>query len=60
MLPENITAILTRNEVWQGEAATEPYEAGWAREGILFVRALKRPTGPQPVARVQISADGMH
>ena len=29
-----------RNELWQDAAATEPYEAGWAREAIFFVRAL--------------------
>jgi len=60
MLPENITAVVARNERWTGAAATEPYEAGWAREVVIFVRALKAPTGALPVARVQISADGMH
>ncbi|MCR4268491.1 hypothetical protein [Nitratireductor sp. ZSWI3] len=60
MLPENITAILARNERWTGSAATEPYEAGWAREAVIFVRALKPPVGDQPVARVEISPDGMH
>ncbi|MHA6298795.1 hypothetical protein [Devosia sp. CAU 1758] len=60
MLPENITAILARNELWQGSTASEPYEAGWAKEAILFVRALKQPEGPRPLARVQISADGMN
>lgn len=60
MLRENITAVLARNEVWTGAAATEPYEGGWALEAVIFVRALKPPVGPQPQARVQISADGMH
>lgn len=60
MLPENITAILARNERWTGKAASEPYEAGWAREAIVFVRALKEPTGSQPTVRVEISPDGMH
>lgn len=59
MLPENITAILARNERWTGAAASEPYEAGWAREAVLFVRALKEPKGLQPTARVEISPDGM-
>ena len=49
MLPENITAIVARNERWTGEAASEPYEAGWAREAVIFVRALQgaggRPAG---------------
>ncbi|WMS42248.1 hypothetical protein RDV64_19610 [Acuticoccus sp. MNP-M23] len=60
MLPENITAVVARNERWSGHAATEPYEAGWAREIIIFVRALKAPTGQPPAARVQISPDGIH
>lgn len=60
MLPENITAIVARNETWTGAAATEPYEAGWAREAVIFVRALKAPEGPQPHAIVEISPDGMH
>jgi hypothetical protein len=60
MLPENITAIVGRNETWRGEAASEPYEAGWAREAVLFVRALKDPVGPSPEARIEISPDGMH
>lgn len=60
MLNENITAILARNETWTGTAATEPYEAGWAREAIIFVRALKTPKGPAPTAVVEISPDGMH
>lgn len=59
MLPENITSIISRNELWTGEAASEPHEAGWAREAVIFVRALKEPKGPQPVARVEISPDGM-
>jgi hypothetical protein len=60
MLPENITAIVARNELWSGHAASEPYEAGWAREAIIFVRALKAPKGAQPTVRVEISPDGMH
>lgn len=60
MLPENLTAVVARNESWTGESATEPYEAGWAKEAIVFVRALKPPSGPLPRARVELSADGMH
>lgn len=59
MLPENITSVVSRNEIWTGRAASEPYEAGWAREAVIFVRALKEPEGVQPVARVEISPDGM-
>ncbi|TPM40566.1 hypothetical protein [Mesorhizobium sp. B2-3-4] len=60
MLPENITAIVSRNERWCGEAASEPYEAGWAREAVFFVRALKQPIGATATAWVEISPDGMH
>ena len=60
MLPENITAIIARNELWSGEAASEPYEAGWAREAIIFVRALKEPIGRTSETWVEISPDGMH
>jgi hypothetical protein len=59
MLPENITSVVSRNETWTGAAASEPHEAGWAREAVIFVRALKEPKGAQPVARVEISPDGM-
>jgi hypothetical protein len=59
MLPENITAIVARNETWSGRAVSEPYEAGWATEAVIFVRALKTPIGPQPKVRVEISPDGM-
>lgn len=60
MLPENLTAVVARNESWTGTSATEPYEAGWAKEAVVFVRALKPPTGALPPARIEISADGMH
>lgn len=60
MLPENITAIVSRNERWSGEAASEPYEAGWAREATFFVRALKQPVGPPAKAWIEVSPDGMH
>jgi hypothetical protein len=59
MLNESNTAIVARNVVWKGAAATEPYEAGWAREAVVFVRALKRPVGTMPQARLQMSPDGM-
>lgn len=60
MLPENITAIIARNERWSGEAASEPYEAGWAHEAVFFIRALKAPLGRAARGWVEISPDGMH
>ncbi|KAA0969376.1 hypothetical protein FPY71_12540 [Aureimonas fodinaquatilis] len=59
MLPENITAIVTRNDTWSGVAASEPFEAGWAREAVFFVRALKQPIGASAKGRVEISPDGI-
>lgn len=56
---ESTTAIVARNETWTGVSATEPYEAGWAAELMVFVRALDDAGGPLPAARVQISPDGM-
>lgn len=60
MVPESVTAVVARNESWSGQVATEPFEAGWAREAVIFVRALKQPVGAAPTAWVEISPDGMH
>jgi len=59
-LRESHSAVIARNERWEGTAATEPYEAGWASEAIVFVRALSLTGGGPATARVQISPDGMH
>lgn len=59
MLRESQTAIVARNERWTGRVATEPYEAGWASEAVLFVRALAKGKGKPGRARVEISPDGM-
>lgn len=59
MLRESFAAIVARNETWTGASATEPYEAGWASEAVVFVRALKPAIGKPGRARVEISPDGM-
>lgn len=59
MLRESQAAVVARNEVWSGSVATEPYEAGWAHEAVLFVRALKDAVGEPGEARVELSPDGM-
>ena len=59
MIPESQAAVVARNETWTGSAATEPYEAGWAREAIVFVRALKS-AGAAGRAHVELSPDGMN
>ncbi|MCY3832678.1 MAG: hypothetical protein OXG85_06650 [Chloroflexi bacterium] len=59
-LRRSYTASVERNVLWQGDFATEPYEAAWASEAIFFVRALDVDTdfgGAE--AHVQISADGI-
>lgn len=54
------TAIVERNIIWEGDFASEPYEAAWASEAIFFVRALGAFNIAKATARVQISADGIH
>ena len=54
------TAVVERNQRWEGDFATEPYEAGWSHEAIFFVRILRAEERPQVKARVQISPDGIH
>ena len=59
-LRRSYTAIVERNVLWQGEFASEPYEAAWASEAIFFVRALEDANYVGGIATVQISADGIH
>jgi hypothetical protein len=60
-IAESTTAILARNDQWTAEqAVSEPYEAGWAREVIVFVRALGDPSGTSGEASIEISPDGIH
>ena len=54
------TATVERNVRWQGEFASEPYEAAWASEAIFFVRALDVSQEFAGTAHVQISADGIN
>ena len=49
-LRRSYTAVVERNALWQGEFATEPYEAAWASEAIFFVRALADAGNP-PLGR---------
>ena len=59
-LRHSFTATVERNVRWQGEFASEPYEAAWASEAIFFLRALEVSPDFTGSARVQISADGIH
>lgn len=57
-LRTSYTTAIERNIVWQGDFATEPYEAPWASEAIFFIRTLTDSPGGS--ARVQISPDGIY
>lgn len=60
-MQESHTAVIERNVTWQGDFATEPYEAAWASEALFFVRVLaKEKLSANLDAHVQISPDGMH
>ena len=61
MLRQSHTAVIERNVRWDGDWATEPYEAAWAIEAIAFVRVLERRNVDRVVSlRTQISPDGIH
>jgi len=60
VINESISAVVDRNVVWTGNAASQPYEAGWAREAVVFVRALGTAEGQLPPARLEISPDGLN
>ena len=57
-LRESTTAVIIRGERVSEGYASEPYEAGWAHEAVLFVQAMD--AGPSGSVQVQISPDGMH
>ena len=53
------TAVVERNVTWEGAYTTEPYEAGWAAEALIFIRVLKSGASGHSAA-VQVSPDGIH
>ena len=54
------TAVVERNQLWEGDFITEPYEVGWSHEAIFFVRILRAEERPEVKAKVQISPDGIY
>ena len=61
MLPISITAVVARNETWQNLSFTEPYECGWAKEAIVYVRALSQPIKVEDIqAHIEYSPDGIN
>ena len=60
MLRHSYTAVVERANPLKGDFATEPYEAGWARESLVFIKVRdKMDDGSEIRARVQISPDGI-
>lgn len=57
-LRESTTAVLVRGERVGEGYATEPYEAGWAREAVVFLLGMDETDGGE--LAVQISPDGFH
>jgi hypothetical protein len=51
--------VVQRRDEFEGEFATEPFEAAWASEAIFFVRTEEIDEGSTIRARVQLSADGL-
>ena len=60
-LRESTTAVVARGEPITDGYCSEPYEAGWAVEAILFSRLLVPPSNPvRGQWWVEISPDGIH
>ena len=55
---ESTTAVVVRGERITQGFASEPYEAGWASEAIVFLTGMDSADGG--TVSVQISPDGMH
>jgi hypothetical protein len=53
------TVVLERLKDFTGNFETEPYEAGWAREAIFFLRIHSISEGTILQASAQISVDGI-
>lgn len=57
-LRESYSAVVARAETITDGYTTEPYEAGWASEAVVFAQTVEG--GFATVLHVQISADGMN
>jgi uncharacterized protein DUF6385 len=56
-MQQTYTSVLTRRVVIDGDYATEPYEAGWASEAVVFVQC--EGAHPDLVLATEISPDGI-
>ncbi len=59
MTNEAKTAVSTHIADWRGAFATPPQAVGWAREAVVFVRAVAAHGPVAVLAKVQISPDGL-
>jgi len=57
-MQQNNTSVLARRVVIDSDFATLPYEAGWAREAIVFVQV--EGEHPDLVVATEISPDGIN
>lgn len=57
---EAYTAVIVRGERWRDGDESEPYEAPWARECVVFARTLESSETGENFAEVLISPDGIH
>ncbi|GGD69333.1 DUF6385 domain-containing protein [Microbacterium murale] len=55
---QNNTSVLARRVVIDGDFATLAYEAGWAREAVVFVQV--EGGHPDLVVATEISPDGIN
>lgn len=60
-MKQTYTAVVERAEPIRGTHESEPYEAGWADEALVFVKVRGGlPAGASLSCRVQISPDGIN
>lgn len=56
-MQKTYTSVLSRRIVIDGDYATQPYEAGWAQEALLFVQT--EGAHPDLALAAEISPDGI-
>lgn len=59
MLRRFFTAVLEKNQTFDGDFQTEPYEVGWASEARFFVRVIEISDGGRLAVKPQVSPDGL-
>ena len=57
-MQQTYTSVVTRRVVIDSDYATEPYEAGWASEAVIFLQV--EGEHPELVLEAEISPDGIN